>query len=89
MPDREVIEQMAMRLAVLHFRMQCRVDAIMERAGGDFKVACESSGTGLSYLLTKECANATAEASKLLYKLIGYSEDGEKPAQAQQQRWSE
>lgn len=51
-------------LSTAAFRMQCRVDACLERNGGDEQAAITSSGVGISYLFASEIARTCDRAAE-------------------------
>jgi len=63
------------RMSVTQSRMQIRVDATLERAGGDEQAAITGSGVSISYLLAKEIVASLkigdAEIERLEAELAG------------------
>lgn len=53
-----------LNLSTIAFRMKCRVNACLERNGGDEQVAITSSGVGISYLFASEIARVCERAGE-------------------------
>ena len=56
-------------LEATQFRMQCRVDACLERHGGDVNAATTGTGIGISFLFGQDIVAALSAAAREIERL--------------------